>query len=197
VRGLDPEVAAGLEDAAAAFAELGAVVEPADPGFEDPAAAFRVLWYAGASQNLRRMTPAQRALVDPGLQEVAAEAEGFTASDLIEAQAVRARMGMAMAALHRRYDLLLTPTLPITAFEKGMDAPKGWHCEDWTSWTPYTYPFNMTQQPAASVPCGFTSAGLPVGLQIVGPRYGDATVLRAMHAYASAYPEATIAPAFS
>ena len=73
--------------------------------------------------------------------------------------------------------------MPITAFTIGRDAPHGWPSGDWTSWTPYTYPFNMTQQPAASVPCGFTSEGLPVGLQVIGPRHSDQVVLRAARAY--------------
>ena len=93
-----------------------------------------------------------------------------------------------MGRFHRKYDLLLTPTLPITAFAKGRDVPDGWPSPDWTSWTPYTYPFNLTQQPAASVPCGLTGAGLPVGLQIVGPRHADALVLRAARAYERARP---------
>ena len=88
-----------------------------------------------------------------------------------------------MGEFHQTYDLLLTPTMPITAFRAGQDAPDGWPSRLWTSWTPYTYPFNMTQQPALSVPCGFTDAGLPVGLQVVGPRHGDALVLRAGRAY--------------
>jgi aspartyl-tRNA(Asn)/glutamyl-tRNA(Gln) amidotransferase subunit A len=56
------------------------------------------------------------------------------------------------------------------------------------SWTPFTYPFNLTQQPAASVPCGFTSGGLPIGLQLVGAKYADDVVLRAAHAYQVAHP---------
>ena len=81
------------------------------------------------------------------------------------------------------WDLLLTPTLPIPAFEAGREVPEGWPHERWPSWTPFTYPFNLTQQPAASVPCGRTAAGLPVGLQIVGARGADALVLRAARAY--------------
>jgi aspartyl-tRNA(Asn)/glutamyl-tRNA(Gln) amidotransferase subunit A len=73
--------------------------------------------------------------------------------------------------------------MPIPAFEAGRDAPAGWASDRWTSWTPFTYPFNMTQQPAASVPCGRTADGLPIGLQIVGPRHGDAAVLAAAHAF--------------
>ncbi len=79
----------------------------------------------------------------------------------------------------------MTPTLPLTAFPVGQDVPDGWPSPDWTSWTPYTYPFNLTQQPALSVPCGLTSAGLPVGLQIVGARHADALVLRVGQAYQS------------
>jgi aspartyl-tRNA(Asn)/glutamyl-tRNA(Gln) amidotransferase subunit A len=93
-----------------------------------------------------------------------------------------------MGVFHERYDLLVTPTLPLAAFEAGAEVPAGWPHRRWTSWTPFSYPFNLTQQPAASVPCGFTSGGLPVGLQIVGPRHADARVLRAAHAYQTANP---------
>ena len=92
-------------------------------------------------------------------------------------------LGRRMGEFHRRYDVLVTPTLPIPAFPVGRDVPDGWPSPWWTSWTPYTYPFNLTQQPALSVPCGFTAAGLPAGLQIVGPRHADATVLRVGQAY--------------
>ena len=93
-----------------------------------------------------------------------------------------------MGAFHRRFDLLVTPTLPVAAFGAGREVPDGWPQRRWMSWTPFTYPFNLTQQPAVSVPCGLTAAGLPVGLQIVGPRGADALVLRAAHAYETAAP---------
>src|SRR5258708_19782016 len=86
-------------------------------------------------------------------------------------------LGVLMGRFHRTYDVLLTPTLPIPAFPTGQDVPDGWSSPDWTSWTPYTYPFNLTQQPALSVPCGITAAGLPVGLQVVGPRHSAAPAL--------------------
>jgi aspartyl-tRNA(Asn)/glutamyl-tRNA(Gln) amidotransferase subunit A len=76
----------------------------------------------------------------------------------------------------------------LPAFEAGCEVPPGSRDERWPSWTPFTYPFNMTGQPALSVPCGFTSAGLPIGLQIVGPRYSDVLVLRAGHAFQNARP---------
>ncbi|MEV0345016.1 amidase [Nonomuraea sp. NPDC050680] len=182
----DPEVEAAVRTAAAVLAEAGADVEEIDPGFADPVEAFHVLWFAGAAKVVEAYGPDALERVDPGLRRGIERAGAASAADYLDATAVRMDLGVRMGRFHQTYDLLLTPTLPITAFPKGMDAPKGWHSEDWTSWTPYTYPFNMTQQPAASVPCGFTSAGLPVGLQIIGPRHADALVLRAAHAYETA-----------
>jgi aspartyl-tRNA(Asn)/glutamyl-tRNA(Gln) amidotransferase subunit A len=99
-----------------------------------------------------------------------------------------------MSAFHERWELLLTPTLPLPAFAAGREVPEGSADRRWPSWTPLTYPFNLTQQPAASVPCGFTPDGLPVGLQIVGARHADALVLRAARAYESAHPQPTLTP---
>ena len=82
------------------------------------------------------------------------------------------------------YDLLVTPTLPIPAFEAGKLAPAAPdNTGKWVNWTPFSYPFNLTQQPAASVPCGFTAKGLPAGLHLVGRMFDDRTVLNAAHAY--------------
>ena len=130
----------------------------------------------------------KKKLVDPGLLEVAAQGEKISASGILDAQMKRGALGALMNLFHRDYDLLVTPTLAVPAFEVGQlypDAAKG---KSWTDWTPFTYPFNLTQQPAASIPCGFTRAGLPVGLQIVGPKYADALVLRAARAFETARP---------
>jgi aspartyl-tRNA(Asn)/glutamyl-tRNA(Gln) amidotransferase subunit A len=99
----------------------------------------------------------------------------------------RAALGRAMRAFHEQYDLLLTPTLAVAPFEAGRLTPEGYG-EDWTAWTPFTYPFNLTGQPAATVPCGFVRGDRPVGLQVVGAMYQDALVLRAAQAYQTARP---------
>ncbi len=96
-------------------------------------------------------------------------------------------LGSHMRLFMQRFDLLVTPSLPIPAFEVGVLAPGRVGEGKWVDWAPFTYPFNLTQQPAASVPCGFTKAGLPVGLQIVGRMFDDWTVLRAAHAYERAH----------
>jgi aspartyl-tRNA(Asn)/glutamyl-tRNA(Gln) amidotransferase subunit A len=182
----DPQVEAAVQTAAEVLADAGAHVEPADPGFADPVDAFHVLWFAGAARLLEAYGTDAARRVDPGLRRGVERYGGASTGDYMQATALRADLGVRMGRFHQTYDLLLTPTLPITAFAKGGDVPPGWHSVDWTSWTPYTYPFNMTQQPAASVPCGLTSDRLPVGLQIVGPRHADALVLRAARAYEQA-----------
>lgn len=183
---VDPEVADRVARAAEAFTELGAHVERVDPGFADPIEPFKVLWYAAATKTMAGVKPDVRELVDPSLREIAALGEAYSAQDYLDATADRMALGQAMGAFHDTYDLLLTPTLPIPAFTAGQEVPDGWPDPRWMSWTPFTYPFNMTQQPAATLPCGFTSAGLPVGLQVVGKRHDDAKVLAACQAFATA-----------
>jgi aspartyl-tRNA(Asn)/glutamyl-tRNA(Gln) amidotransferase subunit A len=180
-----PEVAAAFAAAVRVFADLGAHVEEADPGFADPVEAFETLWFSGAAKSIEHLGPEQRALMDPGLVAISEQGARASALDYLTAMAVRNDLGTRMGEFHRRYDLLLTPTLPIPAFAAGVEVPAGWPHERWTTWTPFTYPFNMTQQPAASVPCG-VAEGLPVGLQIVGSRHADNAVLTAAHAFQQA-----------
>lgn len=191
-----PGVAAAFAAAVRVFADLGAHVEEADPGFTDPIEAFETLWFSGAAKSIEHLGPEQRALMDPGLIAVSEQGARASALDYLTAMAVRNELGTLMGEFHTRYDLLLTPTLPIPAFEAGVEVPTGWPGERWTTWTPFTYPFNMTQQPAASVPCGFAHARseggarispeLPVGLHIIGPRHADNAVLAAAHAFQQA-----------
>jgi aspartyl-tRNA(Asn)/glutamyl-tRNA(Gln) amidotransferase subunit A len=157
-------------------------VSTADPGFADPVEAFHVLWFSGAAAATAGLP---EALLDPGLREVAEQGARFSALDYVAATATRAALGRTMGEFHEQYDLLVTPTMPIPAFEAGVESPSGGR---WTGWTPFTYPFNLTQQPAATRPCGFTSAGLPVGLQVVGARHADARVLAACAAFEEARP---------
>jgi aspartyl-tRNA(Asn)/glutamyl-tRNA(Gln) amidotransferase subunit A len=185
---VDPEVAALVASAAAAFAELGAHVEATDPGFADPRAIFVAHWYAGAANVLRAYDERQRAEMDLGLIEIAAEGAQIGLLDYLDAVARRGALGQQMRAFHERFDLLLTPTVPIAAFAAGRERSDPARQERWFDWAPFSNPFNLTQQPAASVPCGFTAAGLPIGLQIVGPMHADALVLRAARAFEAARP---------
>ncbi|HKH97390.1 MAG TPA: amidase [Beijerinckiaceae bacterium] len=193
VERLDPEVEALTAKAARAFEELGATVEEADPGFSDPLETLNSLWHVGAWSVLRGIPEARWSEMDPGLVAAGLKGRGISGSDFVAASTARGAVFAAMARLHERYDLMLTPTLATTAIEAGRNTPAdGRFGDDWLAWTPYSYPFNLTLQPAASVPCGLTQRGLPVGLQIVGPMGRDDLVLKASRAFESARPWQTI-----
>jgi aspartyl-tRNA(Asn)/glutamyl-tRNA(Gln) amidotransferase subunit A len=180
---VDREVAEIAAKSVHVLADLGAKVEERHPGFDNAGPLFQTHWFSAAAALIR--TVKEKKLVDRGLLEVAEQGAKVTAAELLEAQMKRGVLGMQMNLFHRDFDLLATPTLAVPAFDVGQETPvKG----RWTDWTPFTYPFNLTGQPAASIPCGFTRAGLPVGLQLVGPRFADALVLRAARAFESARP---------
>ena len=185
---VDGEVAELVEAAAYAFAELGASVEAVDPGFDDPTAMFLMHWAVGCANALSTMSAERRALIEPDLLAQAESGEITSTLGYLASINARAAMGLHMGRFHQDWDLLLTPALAVPAFDTGRIAPPGFEGPEWLRWTPFTYPFNLTQQPALSVPCGFTAAGLPVGLQIVGAKYADALVLRAGRAYEAAHP---------
>ncbi|GAB2896992.1 amidase [Microbulbifer echini] len=182
------DVERAVQDAADLLQSLGAEVTEVAPGFDDPLAAFGHLFYGGAANALRSISKRQRALMDTQLVAVAEKASQLSMLDYLAAVNERAALSEHMAHFHSKYDLLVTPTLPITAFKAGCEVPEGWPSTRWPSWTPFTYPFNMTGQPALSVPCGFSSSGLPIGLQFVGRRFEDVNVLRAGQAYQLAAP---------
>ncbi|MGY0489541.1 amidase [Streptomyces sp. WG-D5] len=194
---VDPQVAERVAAVARLLADLGADVEEADPGFSDPVEAYHTLWFSGAAKVVEHLSAEQFARLDPGLQEVCREGAAKSALDYLGAVDTRMALGVRMGRFHETYDLLLTPAVPITAFEAGAEVPAGSGHRRWTGWTPFTYPFNLTQQPASTVPCGLTDAGLPVGAQLVAARHADELVLRAsaiLHAALRASGLATTTP---
>jgi aspartyl-tRNA(Asn)/glutamyl-tRNA(Gln) amidotransferase subunit A len=191
---VQPDVAAAVERAASRLADMGAIIEEIDPGFANPQDALLALWYAAEARTVEMVNPTaeQQKLMDPGLLRICEKGRAYTARDYVAAEQVRADLKVTMAVFHETYDALMLPTMPLTAIEAGVDFPGGIEGKDWSDWSPFTYPFNMTGQPAVSVPCGFDAGGLPIGLQFVGPRYRDDIVLKLAAAYQAAYPEATV-----
>jgi aspartyl-tRNA(Asn)/glutamyl-tRNA(Gln) amidotransferase subunit A len=185
---LDPEIEAAVRKVARVLEGEGAIVEEADPPLTRTAEMIRAMWWPVMAA-LADAAGARRAEMDPGLLDIAERGRRFTAGDYIAAYNARADLHAAMLGFHARYDLLLTPTMPLTALKVGLVAPAdGSYGDDWITWSPYTYPFNLTQQPAASVPCGLARNGLPMGAQIVGAPRADAVVLRAARAVERALP---------
>jgi aspartyl-tRNA(Asn)/glutamyl-tRNA(Gln) amidotransferase subunit A len=181
---VDPEIARLVDDAVKVLADLGAIVEDVDPGFEDPGSTFRILWWSGVKAIFGRQPQEKLDLLDRDLADVVEQSRAITLEDYLDAVKQRGALGAMMRQFMLNYDVLLTPTLPIAAFDAGRLFPKGQDdTAKWVNWTPFSYPFNLTQQPAASVPCGFTAAGLPAGLHVIGRMFDDATVLRVCQAY--------------
>jgi aspartyl-tRNA(Asn)/glutamyl-tRNA(Gln) amidotransferase subunit A len=181
---VDPEVAKLVEAAVKTLKQLGAKIIRIDPGFADPAEIFRVLWWSGARAALGALPPEKLALLEPALSDVLEQSRSITVDHMLLANQQRGALGSQMRQFMEPYDALLTPTMPGTAFEAGKLQPDDPDNRGkWVNWTPFTYPFNLTQQPAASVPCGFTKSGLPVGLHVVGRMFDDRRVLRICAAY--------------
>jgi len=189
VKQLDAAVEAATAKAARVFAELGAHVDEVDPGFAEPTDILSAIWYGVSASIVNAVPEARRSEMDPGLRAMAEQGVGVSLNDYLAAHARRAELYRHMLRFHERYDLLLTPQMPLPALEAGRVTPAdGRFGDDWINWSPYTYPFNLTGQPAASVPCGFSSDGLPLALQIVGPPRNDALVLCAARAFEAARP---------
>ncbi|MEX0961142.1 MAG: amidase [Burkholderiales bacterium] len=185
---VDPQVAELVEAGARVYESLGANVEELDLQLDDPISIMRPLWSVALALAIGPMNAQQRALLDPPLLEIAEEGFRLSAIEYRQLERAREAFSRRMCMLHRDYDLLLTPQLAVTAFEAGHEVPPGSHRKRWWEWSPFTYPFNLSQQPCATVPCGFTPAGLPVGLQLVGNKFADQRVLQAARAFESAKP---------
>ena len=191
-----PEVRRAVERAAAVFAELGAVVEPADPFTGSPMAIFETLSLAGFRALLRSMSPAQVAVMDPGLVAMCRRGDAVTLDRYVEAIGQRVALGAALRQFFERYDLILSPTMPITAAYADPRTDDQPNAANAWSWIPYTFAFNLTKNPSASIPCGF-DGGLPIGLMVTGPLYGDLAVLQACRAYEEAAGAAWPPPALT
>jgi aspartyl-tRNA(Asn)/glutamyl-tRNA(Gln) amidotransferase subunit A len=186
---LDPEVRTAARRAARVFRELGCRVEEVNPGWPSPFPCWHAIFAGGiATRMASSLKEADK--IDPGLLRIIHDTLKNAPTTYVQAWFDRLAWWEHPRRFFQKYDLLLTPTLARTAFEIGLDNPTeiaGTPVPEW-AWTPFTYPFNLTGQPAASVPCGFSKEGLPIGLQIVGRPSADVTVLRASAAFEAARP---------
>jgi len=178
-----PEVAQAVARAVTQLADLGAHIEQIDPGFDDPLEITTGLWFAGAWTLWNTLSTEQQALTDPDFRAQALLGEKLSLLDVQRLHLRRGVLGSHMRQFMQRFDLLVTPSVAVPAFEARPAGHSAMGPLAMLGWTPFSYPFNLTQQPAGSVPCGLTAAGLPIGLQFVGPMFGDALVLKASRAY--------------
>lgn len=188
---LDPVVRAATERAARRFEELGCHVEEVSPALERPDDIWWKLWTSANAALHMEDFDRVRDQIDPGRLPLIEFGQRLTGAEVARQQIRRNAYYVGMQQFMQRYDLLLTPTMARTAFTAGENGPTeiaGKPMANPGDWSPFCAPFNLTGQPAASVPCGFDEGGLPIGLQIVGRWHDDATVLRAAAAFESIAP---------
>ena len=189
---VDPEIAASSDEACCVLEGLGARVTRVESVVEDPSAVIDTLMAAGLANAFVELglDENDHAQMDTGLVGMARRGAGMSALDYLEARRRREAIGTAMRLFLNDYDLLVTPMMPIAAFDADADGPDDLP-EPTSNWKPFSGLFNLTKQPAAAVPCGLTRAGLPIALQIIGPIFGDALVMRAARAFEGAQPFAS------
>jgi Asp-tRNA(Asn)/Glu-tRNA(Gln) amidotransferase A subunit family amidase len=178
-------------NAAAAFEEqLGCHVEVVNPGWDDPEEMFGTLVSAQLYAAFGDELPAREADLDPSFVRLLRRGGGVSTRDYLGAQARVNAYWQEVHTFLARFDLLLTPTTAVAPFPLGRGVPREIAGRDVSrlGWMPFTFPFNLTGQPAVSVPAGWTDDGLPVGLQIVGRRHADRTVLAAAAAFEAVSP---------
>ena len=175
------DIAACVENAFDAIRrELAVDAVAANLDWTDPIDMFDALWTARASL-YKSMDAGEKARMDPGFARLIDRSAGISIDDHLRTLQARARFCRTLAESFRDFDLLLLPMVPIEPFAAERDGPAGMDpstAVPWARWTPFSYPFNLTGQPAAAIPCGWTTSGLPVGMQVVGRRFEDVNVLR-------------------
>lgn len=179
---VDSEVMAVCSAAIERLRSIGADIIDVDTVFaDDPAQAWATLLNACIARTLAPFRDSTRwNQIDPGLRELADRGARTTAVALITAEDECHRLNFRLADLFTRVELLITPTTAGIAPRSGeVGTVNG---SPTANWVRFTYPFNMTRSPVGTVCGGFSSLGLPVGLQVIGPQHGDVVVLRAMAA---------------
>jgi aspartyl-tRNA(Asn)/glutamyl-tRNA(Gln) amidotransferase subunit A len=178
---VDADGLAALDIARRVLQKAGARVEEIEVALPDTSVVFSRIWGAALCRVVDGIPEERRHLLDAGLLQVAKANEDVTALEVLEGEAMRVQAANAMALLHLRYDAVLCPCVPSCA--PPVDKPIGDPVAAlWNDWAPWTFLFNLTRQPAISVPVGVNAAGLPRAVQIAAGLYRDDIVLRAARA---------------
>jgi aspartyl-tRNA(Asn)/glutamyl-tRNA(Gln) amidotransferase subunit A len=176
--GADGEVRAVVDAAVDTLRAHGADITEVPSPIGDLKARFEAYWIGAFARRLRLIPRERWDDLDPAFRDVAEKGLSVTTDQLLDAEAARAALGREFAIFHRDWDLLLTPTMPHVA----PPVETIYHCQAYDRWrdsVPFTLPFNLTGQPASTSFCGLSASGLPVGLQVVGPKYSEPLILEA------------------
>ena len=196
---IDPDVRKSVLDATQKFEKLDWSVEKSKIKIRRPEFTMWIIWASGFAYFIKPYLEEWEDKIDPELVETAKLGMTYSAEEIIMAEVQREEVYERICQHFKNYDILITPTLACPAFELGLsDATKIGGKEVGPGvWMAYTYPFNMSGHPAASIPCGWTSGGLPIGMQIIGKRFDDLTVLQVSKAFEEMAPWQDKKPEFN
>jgi aspartyl-tRNA(Asn)/glutamyl-tRNA(Gln) amidotransferase subunit A len=192
--GVDPVITRAVDEAVRQFELLPRVtVERKVLAWQDPLPIFEALWVGGRGIVYGEALRERMDLLDPGFATLIERSADYDLARYLAAVQQRAAFANQVHALFENYDLLVTPTLPILPFDADLTSPSAFDdtrdsLVPWARWTPFTYPFNLSGNPAATVPCGWTGRGLPIGMQVIGARFADADVLQFCAAFEAIAP---------
>ena len=179
---VDPKIAWVVEQAVEKMQQLPIDLQSCQPDWENPFQTFDTLWTGGRGVAYGSALQNQLDKLDPGFATLIARSKEISLADYLSAQKERAAFATQVHALFDQIDLLVMPTVPVLPFaadrQTPPEQPEGNSGVEWARWTPFTWPFNLSGNPAATVPCGFTPEGLPVGMQVIGRRYAEGDVLQ-------------------
>jgi len=196
---VDSEVKSSVEESAHKLEEFGWNVEEVKMKIKKPERSFLTLWSSLFAYDLKPFLENWRDKMDPAMVKLVEAAMNYGPFDLPKAIKERKKFNESFMNYFQNYDIFITPTTAVVAFELGIP----WALKingikvSPTAWQPFSYPFNMTGQPAATIPCGWSSDGLPIGMQIVGKRYDEKTVLQVSKAFEDISPWQDKRPIFN
>lgn len=190
-RKVEPQVAACVRAAARHFESLGCDVEEVDPGIEDPVGIFLTLFRSGFAYTSRNFDDAMLSQIGPELRQAIEVGREIRLFDYMAAQDARRAYARTMQQFHERYDVVLTPTTAAASVAADRWVPEGFEeFPNSRAWVPFASLFNLTQQPAITVPAGLTTERLPIGLQIAAARFDDDLLLQVAHLFTTTNPQA-------
>ena len=173
----DDAVVKSVSDAITSIKDAGIAVTPIEVDFTDHIEPFITHWLSYLQELRANLSEERFARLEPGLQYIINEGAKFPLEKYIMAQSLRRQIQLRMHALFDAVDVIITPTMPCTAFDIWQDSPQNWPEDKVDIWTPFTTLINFTGNPALSLPCGVDAEGLPIGLQIIGRHFEEARVL--------------------
>ena len=185
----EPQVTEIVEAGLGRLEAAGCDIDVVEHVFDDPVEIWKTEFYSGVGTRLKTAMETRRDDLDSAVTKALEGIYSLSVTDYYERVFERFQFRDRVRAFFEEYDILATPALPVTAFDVGRNVPPGHEDRDAVSWVYYSYPFNLTGQPAVSVNAGFDADGLPVGLQLVARSFAEETLFSLAAAFEEHDPE--------